>query len=850
MRRRWIVVAVVLGVVAAIGGAIWFVFTTDPDVPQRILREIGIADAEADGLSAAGFIEIEEVDLASEVGGRIVEISVTEGDAVEAGETILQLDSTLIDAQIAMVRARLATAEAELAQGRARPRPEQVRQAEIALRLAQRVRDGAYRGWQDLLALREDPQELNAEIARARGEVEAAGAAVARAEALKDAAEIGYETFHDTREQIQEALEEWRDIPEPVRPPKPEPGILPGFHLIPNEYWRAWVALNAARVRLEVARTALNDLLRARENPQELQAQADAAETRYEAAQTRVDQARARLDAVRRGATAEQVSLLEARVEEAEAKLTTLLSERDKLTVAAPTGGVILGLRLREGELAAPGATVLTLGDLDEVTLTVFVPVHRLGEVQIGQQVAVRADSYPDRTFDGEVIAIAEQAEFAPRAIELREERMNLVFGVDIRIPNPDHALKPGAYAEAHFDRAPSTAPVWASGDAADRDVVTASGFLEGVAVTLAAEVNGRVAELPVERGDPVTAGEVVARLDDTALRNQRREAEARLSTAEANLAIVRAGARSEEIAQAAAELAEAEVVHAGAVEAVMHASEAITNPQTLDSRVHEARARARLAEQQVEDAKAGLAATELQRDVYAQQGGDVERTWDLQVEAAEAALREAEAELRGARAHLNAWLAVRENPLQLQAELHRAETEAEAAEMEVAMRQARLDELRAGPTAEELAVAEGRVEEARAAIDLLDARIAQLTVRTPVSGVVSNRLAQVGEAAVAGRPLLTIADLDEVTLTVFVPQRYVARVDVGQPVSVDVKAFPERTFVGRVSSIADEAEFTPTDVLTEEERVNLVFAVDVTVANPDHTLRPGMPADATLQLR
>lgn len=850
MRRKWTVVIVALAVVGAIGGAAWLVVRTDPQLGQRVLGEIGVGETEPEGLSGSGFIEAGEVDLASELGGRIVALSVAEGDVVEAGETVVQLDTTLIEAQIAMARARLATAEAALAQARAPARPEQVRQAEAGVRMARRLRDGAQQAREDLLALRDRPQELEAEIARARAEVEAARAAVAGAEAVKDAAEIGHEAFHDARDQIEEARDRWKEIPAPLRPPKPELEVQPSFHLLPNEYWKAWVALNAAKVRLEAARTALNDLLLMRDNPQELEAEVDAAETRHAVALTRVEQARARLDALKAGATTEQVALLKARVEEAEAGLATLLSERDKLTIAAPVRGVVLGQTLREGELAAPGATILTLGEVDEVTLTVFVPVPRLGEVEIDQDVAVQVDGYGERTFAGEVVAIAEQAEFAPREIEIREERMNLVFGVEIRIPNPDHAVKPGAYAEAYFDAVPSAPAVGAAGGEGERDRFTASGFIEGEAVTVATEVGGRVAEMAVERGDAVRAGEVVVRLDDAALKNQRREAQAGLSTAEANLAIVRAGARPEEIRGAEGELAEAEVIHAGAVEAVVHAREAITNPQGLDARVHEVRSQVALAEQGVEEARAELAAVELQHNIYAERGGDIERTWDLQVAAARAAVEEAEAQLGGARAELSAWLGTRANPLDLRAELHGAETEADAAEIEVAMLRARLEELQAGPTEEELNVAEGRVAEARAAIGLHDARIAQLTLEAPVRGVVSQRLAQVGEAAVAGRPLLTIVNLDEVTLTVYVPQRHMAWVEIGQPVSVAVKAYPERTFSGHVSRIAGEAEFTPSDILTEEERVNLVFAVEVTIPNLGHALRPGMPADATLELQ
>ena len=144
--------------------------------------------------------------------------------------------------------------------------------------------------------------------------------------------------------------------------------------------------------------------------------------------------------------------------------------------------------------------------------------------------------------------------------------------------------------------------------------------------------------------------------------------------------------------------------------------------------------------------------------------------------------------------------------------------------------------------------MAEAQVRQAEAAVRLVDAQIAQLTLTAPMDGVVTIRSGQAGETAIAGAPLLTIANLDEVTLVIYVPENRVGQVRLGQEVEVRVDSFPERAFVGHVANIAGEAEFTPRNVQTQEERVNLVFAVKVRLPNPDHALKPGMPADATIR--
>ncbi len=385
-------------------------------------------------------------------------------------------------------------------------------------------------------------------------------------------------------------------------------------------------------------------------------------------------------------------------------------------------------------------------------------------------------------------------------------------------------------------------------GESTSEDAIVASGFIEGEEVTVASEVSGRVVEMYVDRGDSVRAGDVVLRLDDAVLQSQRGEAEAALAAAEAHRDLVVAGARAEEIAAARAALSQAESQLEGARQAVINARETISRPLGLDVQIAEARAQVQLAEQEAEMARANLAETELLHGVYAEQGGDVKRTWDLQLEAGRAALRQAEAKLQGAQDYLAALLAMRGKPLTMEAQLHAAEMQARIAEAQVDKARAALDQLLNGPTPEEIAVAEAQVRQAQAALGVLDAQVAQRTLTAPMDGIVTARSVQVGETATAGMPLLTIANLDEVTLVIYIPETKIGRVRIGQTVEVKVDSFPERVFTGRVVYIAGEAEFTPRNVQTQEERVNLVFAVKIRILNPDGLLKPGMPADASIE--
>jgi multidrug resistance efflux pump len=454
MKRKRIIFLVIAALIVLIGTGAGIYFYVNPAAWQTTLTELDLTEPTAEGLTASGFIEAEEVDIGPQIGGRVEALYIQEGDDVEAGRLLARIDGSLLEAQIASARAGVEIARAQLAQVRAGARPQQVDQAEAGLAQAVAAREGAYRAWQDAQAVRDNPQELDVQIARARAAVASAGAQLAEATARKDAAVIAYENYWDARDDFEDATEELReqvkDLPKPQRPSIPDeiPAQL-DFHMIPYQHWKAWVGVNTAKAQLQGARVSLGNLLEIRDNPQDLEAQVDAAEAAYRRARALADQAEARLAALRSGATEEEVAAAEAQVEQAQAALEGLLTEREKLTISAPVGGLVLKKTIHEGELAAPGATIITLGDLDEVTLTVYVPQDQLGRVNVGQGVKVEVDSFRGQVFHGTVVAIADEAEFTPRNVQTEEDRVNMVFAVDVSIPNPEHKLKPGVPADA-----------------------------------------------------------------------------------------------------------------------------------------------------------------------------------------------------------------------------------------------------------------------------------------------------------------------------------------------------------------------------------------------------------------
>jgi len=128
-------------------------------------------------------------------------------------------------------------------------------------------------------------------------------------------------------------------------------------------------------------------------------------------------------------------------------------AQMSRLELRAPLGGVVQKRIAHKGEFVGPGAPILTIADPTDLKLTLFVLEGDLGRVNVGQTVSLRADSFPDRVFSGRVRTIATRAEFTPRNIQTQKDRQNLVFGVTVRVPNLDGALKAGLPIDATFEQ-------------------------------------------------------------------------------------------------------------------------------------------------------------------------------------------------------------------------------------------------------------------------------------------------------------------------------------------------------------------------------------------------------------
>lgn len=357
-------------------------------------------------------------------------------------------------------------------------------------------------------------------------------------------------------------------------------------------------------------------------------------------------------------------------------------------------------------------------------------------------------------------------------------------------------------------------------------DVISASGRIEVTEVNIGSKVTGRILTLDVDEGTDVKQGQLIATLEGDELQAQLRQVRAALQSGEAKLAQARIVLRVEPIT--------VKSLIRQAEEALRAAGERLsllqTGPRTQE--IEESRANLRQAQARLEIAR-------LTRDRYrallidgAISKQEVDRT-DTDYDAAEAAVRATRERLG----------ALEEGSRSEDIRAARADRDRAAAALEAARAGAATVDIRA----QEVQVAEAAVREAQANVKRLETQVAELQVFAPLDATVLTKAAEAGEVVAAGKPLVLLGDLDHPWIKVYVPETVVGKIRLGTPARVLVDSFPGRPFQGTVSWVADQAEFTPKNVQTAEERVNLVYAVKITIQNAQRKLKAGMPADAEI---
>ena len=347
------------------------------------------------------------------------------------------------------------------------------------------------------------------------------------------------------------------------------------------------------------------------------------------------------------------------------------------------------------------------------------------------------------------------------------------------------------------------------------KGAIVISGIIEADDIHVGSKVGGRVLKVVAREGQTVKEGEVLVLLEPRELEASLAESQAALRQAQAKLALLSSGYRQEEIeqAEAAAKQSQAEL------------NQLVAGPRQQE--IDQARADWLAAKAQAENSRKLQRRMEdlSKRDLIAKQEFD-----DAQARA-----EESEQKMKAARERYDLVLAGT-----------RAE-EIERARQRLAEAEAKLRQLKSGFRKEEVAQAKSEVEAARARVEVIRTQLDETVIKAPVEAVVEVLDLEPGDLVGAGKPMATLLRTNSLWVRAYLPESKLGFVKTGAKVRVRVDSFPHRDFTGVVRRVSRQAEFTPRNVQTWEERVLQVFQTEVVIDDPDHVLRPGMNADVTI---
>ena len=354
------------------------------------------------------------------------------------------------------------------------------------------------------------------------------------------------------------------------------------------------------------------------------------------------------------------------------------------------------------------------------------------------------------------------------------------------------------------------------------------SGNIELTQVSIAFKTAGRLVERAVDEGDSVKKGMVVARLDRDQIENQLAAQQAALDTAghqhaqaetafdfQKEAIVGEIGQRTAELSQANAHL---EQLQTGArPQEIQEASSAVDAARTEYER----------AQKDWERAQRLYKNEDISTSQFDQ--------FRARFEGSAATLKQAE----------DRAAMVREGPRKEEI----AAARAQVARARAALQLTEASKIELKRREQEVSTRQSEIARTRAQVALVQSQLQDTIAASPIDGVVLTKSAAVGEVLAAGTPVVTVGDIDHPWLRGYISEKDLGRVKLGSSVSVTTDSYPGRTYPGHVSFIASQAEFTPKQIQTKDERVKLVYRIKIDIDNPRHELKLNMPADADIRV-
>lgn len=356
------------------------------------------------------------------------------------------------------------------------------------------------------------------------------------------------------------------------------------------------------------------------------------------------------------------------------------------------------------------------------------------------------------------------------------------------------------------------------------------SGTIEGEEIPILAEVNGAIQNLHVDEGDIVKKGQLMAQIDNRILNAQLKEAGAAVDIARAALEEVKDGTRSQEMDKTLAQLEQNEA----------KMDNVKVQVSKVDDLLEQKQAKITQIEFQLKSAEEteSYQLNQFKRiEALYQSGAAPKSDLDFQKEQ----LNKASANVNQLKAQLSEMKASYE---MTEKDKRTYNTQLKELLANQKILQAQLSLQKEGATDHSITKFSSQLDQAMARKEQIQIQLEKLNITSPVDGIVLRRNISVGEITAANFQLFTLLKKNSRKVKVYVPEANLDLVSLGDEAEIRVDAYPDEVFRGKINKIANEAEFTPKNVQTPDERTKMVFEVEVKLIEDQEKLKPGMPAD------
>lgn len=396
-------------------------------------------------IEANGTLEATEIQISSEVAGRIENIAFEEGYKIKKNQLLAIVNDEIYKTQVLQAKANFLANQSKYQSLKVGARKEEVDQASLLKDQSEKLLLGSNKSYYDSKELYENrsitKQQLDTAETQYKTSKNQYETAKANLEQLKSSFKITKSNLLRTKDLYNKQSISTQQLDTAQNQ----------FDIVSAQLKMAEQNLNQSKTLMDGAERNFKNVQNIYENRAQQKLQLHSAEVQKEVAESNLEISKKKLDLIKAQAKKEDLESLKSVALQADAGVKLAQIQLDKTKIKSNVEGIVITKSVEKGEVVNQGSVIATIADLSNMWLRVYVPEYQVNLLKIGQNVNIKTDSSPDKTFTGKIIQISSKAEFTPRNVQTKEERVNQVFGVKIAIANNNLELKSGVPADVEI---------------------------------------------------------------------------------------------------------------------------------------------------------------------------------------------------------------------------------------------------------------------------------------------------------------------------------------------------------------------------------------------------------------